>query len=139
MGQSYFDANMEDANVFVELQLSGKTYEVERFSTSLRQDTSVKNLEPKSEVEGGVLEITLVQVPDNALLQWAASKWIRKDGEVVFKNESATPVMRVSFKEGACVNFSQSCSQGIGSCVVLTISAKEITINGFVLAKNWEE
>lgn len=139
MGQSYFDTNIEDANVFVELQLSGKTYEIERFSTSLRQDTSENNLEPKSEVEGGVLEISMIQAPDNELLQWAASKWIRKSGEIVFKNESSTPLLRIEFKEAVCVNFNQSCSQGMGVSLSLTISPKEVSFNGFMIDKSWDE
>lgn len=139
MGQSYFDAGGEDANVFVEFHLSGKIYQLESFSTSISQDTSADNLEPKSEVTGGLLEISMLQVPDKELLQWAASKWIKKNGEFVFKNETTTPILRISFEDAVCVNFTQSCSEGLGSSISMTISPRIVSFNGFSIEKNWEE
>lgn len=139
MGQSYFESNIEDANVFVEMHLSGKVYEIEHFTTIFSQDTAENTLEPKGDVDGGVLTITMVQVPDNELLQWAASKWIRKSGEIVFKNDTATPILRIEFEEAACVDFGQTCNEGVGSIINLTISPKIVSFNGIRIEKPWQE
>ena len=112
MGQTYFASDASDVNIIAELHLDGKVYELERFSTELRQTISDKNMEPKGEVGGGVLNLTMVQVPDNGLLAWAASKHIRKSGEIVFKNETTTPPLRIQFQEAACINFLQNCGCG---------------------------
>lgn len=139
MGQSYFESNSVDANVFVELYLSGKTYEIERFATEFSQETAENTLEPKGDVEGGVITLTMVQVPDNELLQWAASKWIRKSGEIVFLNETTSPMLRVEFQDAACVDFSQSCNEGVGCVINLTISPRIVSYNGITIEKSWHE
>ena len=139
MGQTYFSADSSDVNIIAELHLDGKVYELERFSTELRQTISDKNMEPKGEVGGGTLTLTMVQVPDNGLLAWAASKYIRKSGEIVFKNETTTPPLRIQFQEAACINFLQNCGVGAGSYISLTISPKIVNFNDISLEHTWEE
>lgn len=121
----------------VELQLDGKTYELERFTTDFRQDVSNRDMQPKDEVMGGKIIITMVEVPDSSILQWASSKWVRKSGEIVFKNETSTPALKVKFEDAACVNMLQSCSVGIGSMVTLTISPRKISLNDSTLEQEW--
>ncbi|MBR5373336.1 MAG: hypothetical protein IK131_01520 [Paludibacteraceae bacterium] len=137
MGQTYFSADAPDVNMVVELQLDGKTYELERFTTDFRQDVSNRDMQPKDEVMGGKIIITMVEVPDSSILQWASSKWVRKSGEIVFKNETSTPALKVKFEDAACVNMLQSCSVGIGSMVTLTISPRKISLNDSTLEQEW--
>lgn len=139
MGQTYFASDAPDVNIIAELHLDGKVYELERFSTELRQTISDRNMEPKDEVSGGTIVVTMVQVPDNALLSWAASKYIRKSGEIVFKNETTTPPLRIQFEEAACINFLQNCGVGVGSYITLTISPKTVNFNDISLEHSWEE
>ena len=140
MGQTYFESNLpEDVNMEVELRLDGKTYELERFSTDFRQEVSDRDMQPKDEVMGGKLSITMVRVPDNSILQWASSMWSRKSGEIVFKSQTSTPALKIKFEDAACVNMVQSCSVGIGSMVTLTISPRKITLNDTTIEQEWEE
>lgn len=140
MGQTYFESNLpEDVNMEVELRLDGKTYELERFSTDFRQDISERDMQPKDEVSGGKIIITIVEVPDSSILQWASSKWVRKSGEIVFKSQTSTPALKVAFEDAACVNLSQNCSVGVGSMVTLTISPRKITLNDTSIEQEWEE
>jgi len=139
MGQTYFSSDAPDVNMVVELRLDGKTYELERFTTDFHQDVSNRDMQPKDEVMGGKIIITMVQIPDSSILQWASSKWVRKSGEIVFKNETSTPPLKVKFEDAACVNMLQSCSVGVGSMITLTISPKKITLNNTSIEQEWEE
>ncbi len=139
MGQTYFASDAPDVNLVAELHLDGNVYELERFSTDFTQGISERNMEPKNEVKGGTIVISMTRVPDNSLLQWAASKWIRKNGEIVFKNETSTPSLKIQFENAACINFTQNCGEGVGSYISLTFTSEKLNINGTPLDQEWEE
>lgn len=127
-----------DGNVSADLSLMGKKYSLSAFSTSFSQPVN-ENGEPEGEVRGANLKLTLSQLPDDLLLQWAMSRWMRKNGEVVFKNQTGTPPLRISFVEAACVSFCQETNTGKGSFVSMLISAKKISFNGILLESGWVE
>ncbi|MBO7506494.1 MAG: hypothetical protein J6T67_03825 [Paludibacteraceae bacterium] len=139
MGQTYFASDAPDVNLVAEMHLDGNVYELERFSTDFTQGISEINLEPKTEVRGGTMVVSLARVPDNSLLQWAASKWVRKSGEIVFKNETSTPPLKIQFENAACINFTQNCGEGVGSYISLTITAEKMNLNGTPFEHEWEE
>lgn len=137
MGDSYFKNGPTEGTMFVELSLGGKTYPLEQFSTELIQSVSGKTMEPMNEVTGGLLYITMVQVPDAKLIKWASDRTARENGEIAFKNNSGTSPLKISFEEAACINMSQTCGEGIGSFITLTISPKKVKFNSVELDKNW--
>lgn len=139
MGQSYFESNMEGTNFIVEMHLSGRTYEIEHFSTEFDQQTEEGTLEPKDDIKGGVMKLTMVQIPDNELLQWAASKSERKNGEIVFMNEDFSPLLRIEFQDAACVDFTQSCNEAVGGVINLTIVPRVVSYDGTTLEKSWHD
>ena len=133
-----FLSSQPDGNISAELHFMGKTYVVSRFLTSLSQPTDEKG-EPQMEVQGGLLAISLSQAPDNVLLQWAYSRWSRKNGELVFKNETGTPPLRIGFVDAACVDFSQKSSSEKGIVTTMVVSPHSVSFNGVVLDKEWRE
>lgn len=139
MGDTYFNSGSPDVTVVVELHLEGNTYELERFSTDFTQEVSNENLEPKSEVYGGKIIITMAQIPDDILLDWASSRWKKKSGEIAFTTKANGSIMNVSFEDAACVSMLQSCSVGVGSLVSLTISPRVITLNDYTLEQEWNK
>ena len=127
-----------DGNISAELHFMGKTYELSGFCTSFAQPIDEKG-EPLTEVKGGILNLTLSQAPDNLLSQWAVSQWSRKSGEVVFKNETGTPPLRIKFVEAACVGLSQENVAGKGIETKLVVSSKSVSFNAVILEKEWRE
>lgn len=127
-----------DGNVFAELHFMGKIYPIAAFSTSLMQQVDNRG-EPQFEVKGAKLNLTLSQLPDELLLQWATSRWMRKSGEVVFKNQTGTAPLRIAFVEAACVYLKQRVNMGKGTYASLLVSAKEISFNGILLESGWIE
>lgn len=132
------DFAQPDGNVSAELSLLGKTYSISEFSTTFDQPTDSVG-EPEGEVRGGKLELTLSQLPDDFLLQWAMSRWMRKSGEVIFKNQTGTSPLRISFVEASCVKLRQKTVDGGGAHTALVVSAKEILFNGVLLESGWVE
>lgn len=126
--------NHTDGNLTIEMNLLGKTYQISSFSTSFTQPTDEK-LEPQSEVSGGVLSITMTQTPDKALLQWASSPYVRRSGEIVFRNETGTPPLRITFSEAICLTFSQRTNDERGTVLSLSISSQTVSFNHVVLEK----
>ncbi|WP_373811209.1 type VI secretion system tube protein TssD [Porphyromonas macacae] len=133
-----FNLSQPDGNVSAVLVLMGKEYDVCQFNTSFMQETDEKG-EPQSEVHGGCLLVVLSQVPDNALLQWASSQWQRKDGEIVFRNETGTPPLRIAFTEAYCVGLQQETAIDRGARTALTISPRSVRLNEFTMENSWTD
>ena len=127
-----------DVNLIAELNFLGKVYPVSAFSASLSQSIDEKG-EPEGEVRGGKIQLKLSQLPDDLLLRWAGSRWMRKNGELVFKNETGSSPFRVAFTDAACVEFRQETNMGKGSYTSLLISAKELSFNGILMESGWVE
>lgn len=127
-----------DGNVSAELNLMGKSYNLIGFRTNVSQNVDKKG-EPQSEVKGGQLNLMISQIPDNVLLQWASSRWMKKSGEIVFKNQTGTPPLRIIFTEAGCVKLNQQVTSGVGVVTSLLLSPKEVSFNGVLLSNNWRE
>ncbi len=128
-----------DGNVNAVLVFMGKEYDVCQFSTSFMQLTDDKG-EPQTEVRGGQLLVVLSQIPDEALLYWASNQWTRKDGEIIFRNETGTPPLRIRFKEAYCVKLEQEFDGvGKGSKTIMLISPQSIQMNEYTLDNEWRE
>lgn len=137
MVNSYFKGDDAEGALHVELTLEGKTYDVEQFSTEFVQRVSGENMEPMNEVQGGLLTITMVQVPDNNIVKWASDRTARKSGEIAFRNDSGTSPFKITFEEAYCLNLSQTCGEGVGSFISLTISPKKAKYNSVEMDKEW--
>ncbi|KGN85470.1 type VI secretion system tube protein TssD [Porphyromonas gulae] len=125
-----------DVNMNAVLVFMGKEYDVHRFSTSFMQPTDDKG-EPQAEVLGGKLLIELSQIPDDALLSWASNQWMRKDGEILFRNETGTPPLRISFKEAYCISIQQEMVINQGTKTTIVVSPKSVRLNEFTFESNW--
>lgn len=127
-----------DGNISAELVLLNKKYNLLGFNTEISQSVDHKG-EPQSEVGGGQLQLMLSEIPDNVLLQWAASKWLKRTGEIVFKNETGTPPLRILFTEASLVRLTQQVESSAGVITRLLITPKEVSFNGVTLFNNWRD
>lgn len=123
-----------DGNMSSELRLASGVYEISQFSVSFAQGVD-QFQEPQTESYGGKMVVSIPQLPDKAILQWAAGSRTVKDGEIVFKNESETTVLRIDFKNAYCIHLRQD--QSSGSSCSFTISPEIISLNGVLLNNDW--
>lgn len=128
-----------DGNISAFLSFLGTTYQLSQVKISFRQSTDKKG-EPQAEIQGGVFLIVLSQVPDDNLLYWASNQWARKDGEVVFRNETGTPPLRIIFRNAYCVKMEQEFQNiGGGAKTIMVVSAETLRINDVLLENEWNE
>ncbi|MBO4736647.1 MAG: type VI secretion system needle protein Hcp [Paludibacteraceae bacterium] len=124
-----------DGNVSAELRLMGKVYSISQFNVSFSQNIDQFG-EPQSESYGGQMLVVIPQLPDRAILSWAAGSRILKNGEIVFKNETETTTLMILFENAYCTCLRQEVNGG-SSCS-FTISPQKISLNGETLDNDWE-
>ena len=127
-----------DGNVFAQMRLlgSGKTYSLTQFNVNFSQKIDQYG-EPQSETFGGQMMVTIPQLPDKVIMKWAAGSRVKNSGEIVFKNETETPFLRIVFSDAFCVCLKQQVNAG-SSCS-FTISPRVISLNGEATLENWDE
>ena len=130
-----------DPTLYVWLVLDGKEYKLKTFFTELGQSIDRKG-EPNSMVQGGLLHISLDDLPDENLNKWALTSGSGgyKNGEIQFRRTSSNMPLRIEFEEARCVDYEKILGGKSGSSGVLvfiTISAKELHFNGILHDNNW--
>ncbi|MFK8267146.1 type VI secretion system tube protein TssD [Capnocytophaga cynodegmi] len=127
-----------DANLEVFLILKEREYQLKQFDMSFFQLTDIKG-EPQAEVNGGKFTIAIAELPDEQLLYWVTNQWIKRDGEIVFRNKTTSAPLKISFKNAYCVDMLQrtNASQGVVSSFV--ISAESLVLNTITFDNQWTE
>lgn len=125
-----------DANLEVFLILKEREYQLKQFDMSFFQLTDIKG-EPQAEVNGGKFTIAIAELPDEQLLYWVTNQWIKRDGEIVFRNKTTSAPLKISFKNAYCVNLQQTISNSIGVSTSFVISSEELYINDNLFDNGW--
>ena len=125
-----------DPTLYVWLVLDGREYKLKSFSTRLAQQIDRKG-EPNSMVQGGLLYLTLDDLPDENLNKWALTSGSGgyKNGEIQFRRTSSNMPLRIEFEEARCVNYQKNIDKGV--VVFIAISAKELHYNGILHDNRW--
>ena len=125
-----------DPTLYVWLVLDGKEYKLTTFVTELGQQIDRKG-EPNSMVQGGLLRISLDDLPDENLNKWALTSGSGgyKNGEIQFRRSSSNMPLRIQFEEGRCVEYEKNIRNGV--LAFMTISAKELHFNGVLHDNDW--
>lgn len=78
-------------------------------------------------------------MPDEQLLYWVTNQWIKRDGEIVFRNKTTSAPLKISFKNAYCIDMLQrtNASQGVVSSFV--ISAESLVLNTITFDNQWTE
>lgn len=131
--------NMLDSEISAAFRVMGQTYEVFQFNIGFAQPTDEKG-EPQNEIRGGQLMITLGQAVGDEIYNWALSRWMRQDGEVIFSTETGSSPLKISFKNGYCVHFERVVDNTSGGLrTSLLISSEEVALNGITQNNDWVE
>jgi hypothetical protein len=122
---------LNDTSLDAKLYLNGKEYSIDNFTTEFQQAFDFKG-EPQREVKGGLLSITLNQVPDEQLNYWMFHDKVSYSGSIVFSSFSriATPILIVNFTNGRCARYSTFIGSGGGISLHLVITAETTELNG---------
>lgn len=127
-----------DSNTTAWLLLDGEEYELSEFNTNFNQGVDQKG-EPQNRVRGGQMQLAITQIVPTNIYDWAMKSMV-KDGEIIFKIESGSAPLKISFANAYCVGFKRRIdSMGGGLVSALTISPEEITINGISFDNHWVE
>ncbi|WP_282036651.1 type VI secretion system tube protein TssD [Saccharicrinis aurantiacus] len=127
-----------DSNTTAWLIIDGQEYELSEFNTNFNQGVDHKG-EPQNRVRGGQMQIGITQVVPTNIYDWAMKSML-KDGEIIFKIESGSAPLKISFLNAYCVGFKRRVdSMGGGLVSSLTISPEEVSINGISFDNHWVE
>ena len=120
--------NLPDAHIVVKFTFEGTTYDIDTFRMGFAQPTDFKG-QPQQEVKGGQIALTIGQIADRALYEWAKRSTSLKDGEIVFQTDMGKRVMNVSFRNAYCVSFLREANALTGTRTSLVIAPESVSIN----------
>lgn len=121
----------------LKLSMEGRNYEIERFKINFSQGIDLKG-QPQEETNGGIVEFSITNLPDELFNKWMIRETDVKDGIFVFEQGDQNSPLKISFSEAYCINMAIRTSLGRGLYTDYIISANEIDLNGKWLYKNFK-
>lgn len=121
----------------LKLSIENKQYEIERFKMDFSQGIDLKG-QPQEETNGGVVEFSITNLPDELFNKWMIRETEVKTGVFVFEQGDQNSPLKVSFSDAYCINMAIRTSLGQGLYTDYVISANEIDLNGKWLYKNFK-
>ncbi len=104
---------------------------------SFNQDIDQRGL-PKSEVKGGVINLSFNSIDDQEIMHWMISAKADKSGKIAFSGEETEKVFKtLEFKDARCIAYRESFVRDGGMLEEITISAREISISGVTHTNTW--
>ena len=119
------------AHVEAKFYFLGSEYEVEDFKIGFIQEVN-HNGQPQHEERGGQIMISLSQIVDDAVYEWATSPFSKKSGMISFETGISNAPLRVEFTDAYCIGFSQVEDSFSGTRTSLVISplTSNVSLNG---------
>lgn len=123
-----------------QLLVEEQTYEVNRFSWSIGQNTDALG-RPDARVQGGQLHVELDSQPDDLLHHWALDNTKKLEGKLlVFESDILSVRKTVEFRDAFCVGLHKS-FDGSGSSrsmtMSLTLSADKLICGEVTIDNAW--
>jgi Hemolysin coregulated protein Hcp (TssD) len=93
---------------------------------------------PSSGVYGGGLVVQIVSTNDTKLSEYMLDPFQRFNGSVTFLRTDAEAVFKeIIFEDAYCVQYTDSLPNQNTSTMMVTLSARTISVNGVKFANNW--
>ena len=95
---------------------------------------------PTSRPRGSIIKLVLESTNDLELVAWMFSHSDTKDGTISFlRRDNEAAMKKVSFKDGICISYHESFKDhgAVPMTTAITISAREIHIDGLVFENKW--
>jgi len=115
----------------------GSEYNVEDFKILFIQDVDHKG-KPQHDERGGQIIISLSQMVEDNVYEWAKDSFSQQSGMITFETEFSNAPLRVEFINAYCVGFSQIEDSFIGTRTNLVISSSKVLLNGIDLDNHWK-
>ena len=116
-------------------------YEISDFNFSFQQGIDDKG-KATTKVHGGVINITLSQLPPQPIIEWGMQPKKYLDGIIVILDAENIPLEKIFFKKAACVDFEVSYTQSDESYseTHIIIQAKQLIVGeGIEFENGWTE
>lgn len=127
--------DLPDASI---MGLLKDTYELLNFDYSFAQGVDQKG-KAQTAVRGGVLSLTLANLPSQELISWMLKSRERKSGSIVLCDADNAPLSKLFFKNAACVKmdvvFVQQGSSYLATQVQL--QAEQLTLGSTTFTNRW--
>ncbi len=128
--------NLPDAHIVAKLILDDKTYEVDKFRIGFAQPTDFKG-QPQQEVKGGQIALTINQIANSSLYDWAKKATSLKDGQITFETDMGKSILRISFQNAYCVCLTREINALMGTKTSLIIAPEIVSLNGKEHNNSW--
>ncbi len=94
---------------------------------------------PSSAVQGGGIMVQVVSTDDRKLAEFMLDPYRRFNGSLVYKRQDADATMKeIAFQDAYCVQYSDAFSNHHHtSTIMVTLSARVLTVGGVSLINNW--
>jgi hypothetical protein len=126
-----------DAHLEAYLYVLNEKYEIADFAMEFNQSVDFRS-QPQSEVNGGILCITLNQIPKESINQWMLRSQQKESGQITFHTNNSASPLKIQFENAYCVYYEKRISgDGKGVQTLLHISPAELTINGIEFNNFW--
>lgn len=135
---NFFDVELIDSDVKLYLTLTNnpaKKYEISEFDITFSQPKDHKG-QPQNEIDGGFIEFSLMQLPDDIINKWMLDSTMQLDGQFSFERKAQNSVLKVTFNDTFCVSYDKIIGMGT-SVTRLIISPGVVNINGKEKLKIW--
>ncbi|MDR1582841.1 MAG: type VI secretion system needle protein Hcp [Prevotellaceae bacterium] len=126
-----------DAYLEVYLYVQNEEYEIADFAMEFNQSIDFRG-QPQSEVNGGILCVTLNQIPKESVNQWMLRSQQKESGRIAFQTGNSNSPLEILFKDAYCVYYEKRISgDGKGVQTLLHISPAELTLNSIKFNNFW--
>jgi hypothetical protein len=126
------------AHITAKFILDGQEYEIEQFMVKFSQPTDYKG-QPQYEIKGGQLSLTMTQIADDNLYNWAKRSNLLKSGDILFQTDLGITILEINFIDAYCVNLAREINAFTGTTTSLVIAPKELKVNGVKHENYWPE
>ncbi len=95
---------------------------------------------PTSRPRGSIIKLVLESTGDSELVSWMFSHSDTKNGTIRFlRRDNEAAMKKLSFKDGICISYHESFKDhgSVPMITSITISAREIHIDGLVFKNMW--
>lgn len=129
-------------SVVVAFIFKGKRYTLEEFDIEFNQDVDHKN-RPDSEVQGGLITLTMSETPGSDLTKWMMNDLERQSGEFRFFSNKGKidegSLLDIVFKDAYCISYQKVVVPGgAGVLTTLILSPHRLKIGENVYESNWK-
>lgn len=122
-------SSMPDDRYVMRLSVCHETYSIEEFDLQFKRNTDRDGL-PEGEAYGGFITCTLIGMPGDELLRWAAYSHSREDGEIrIYQKDQPDQqaAFALRFVEGNCIRLQRKVDRiSNSSSIVLLFAARTL-------------